>query len=76
MEYPEEYHSLVTRDQVLYTLLLDKDDQVLLAYNGALIRIDIGKSDPYVKPFNWNALLNDNQARDRIVKVNLVDEDE
>lgn len=56
VEYPKEYHSLVTRDQVLYTLLLDKDDQILLVYNGSLVRIDIGKSDPYVKPFNWDAL--------------------
>lgn len=76
VEYPEEYHSLVTRDQVLYTLLLDKDDQILLVYNGSLVRIDIGKSDPYVKPFNWDALLKDNQARDRMVKVLFVDEEE
>lgn len=76
VEYPEEYHSLVTRDQVLYTLLLDKDDQVLLAYNGALIRIDIGKSDPYVKSFQWYPLLKLNQAYDRTVKINLVDEEE
>ena len=76
VKYPEEYHSFVKRGQKLCTLLLDKDEQILLAYNVVLPRIEIGKSDPYVRPYHWGAILKDNQAYDRTVKIILVDEEE
>lgn len=76
VKYPEEYRSLVKRGQALYTLFLDKDNQILLSYNVVLARIDVGKGDPYVKSFQWYPLLKLNQAYDRTVKINLVDEEE
>lgn len=76
VKYPEEYRSLVKRGQALYTLLLDKDNQILLSYNVPLARIDVGKSDSYVRSFQWYPLLKENQAYDRTIKIILVDEDE
>lgn len=76
VKYPEEYRSLVKRGQALYTLLLDKDNQILFSYNVPLARIDVGKSDSYVRSFQWYPLLKENQAYDRTIKIILVDEDE
>jgi len=76
VKYPKEYRSFVKREQKLCTLLLDKDGQMLLAYNVTLPRIEIGESNSYVRPFQWKAILKENQAYDRTAKIVLVDEEE
>ena len=73
--YPDNFVEKTGKND-LFTLLLDKDDQVVYTYNVRIPEFCIGSSDPYIKDWKWKNLFEENQAYDKTVKVLLVDEEE